>query len=358
MPLGTLDRNPPPLFREGPSALTKLAFCAALAVFLMVADARFNVTAPARAGLALALHPLQRILLVPVDAWEQAGDYSRGMERATEAENQARRQLAEQAVILSRANQLQAENQRLRSLLDLREALPVKGLAAEVLYEAPDPFSRRIVIDRGGHRGVRLGAPVVNDAGVLGQVTRVYPLSAEVTLLTDREATIPVLNARTQQRGVAYGGERGVMELRFIAANADIKPGDDLVTSGLDGVYPPGLPVAKVGEVERRGDTSFARVGLAPVAQPDSARHVLVLEPLVGQEAARVEAEAEAASAAAAAAEAGKGKGRAGRGTRAAAGSEAASGAAPAASVGTTHGAVSGASTGASAGAAPKGASR
>jgi rod shape-determining protein MreC len=286
-------------------------------VFLMVADSRFNVTAPARAGLALALHPLQRVLLVPVDAWEQAGDYSRGMERATEAENQARRQLAEQAVILSRANQLQAENQRLRSLLALREALPVKGLAAEVLYEAADPFSRRIVIDRGGHRGVRLGAPVVNDAGVLGQVTRVYPLSAEVTLLTDREATIPVLNARTQQRGVAYGGERGVMELRFMAANADIKAGDDLVTSGLDGVYPPGLPVAKVGEVERRGDTSFARVGLAPVAQPDSARHVLVLEPLAGHEEARAEAEAEAASAAAVA-ESTKGKGKGGRGSRSA----------------------------------------
>jgi len=302
MPLGTLDRNPPPLFREGPSALTKLAFCAALAVFLMVADSRFQITAPARAGLALALHPLQRVLLAPVDAWEQAGDYARGMEKATEAENQARQQLASQAVILSRAAQLQAENTRLRALLDLREALPVKGLAAEVLYEAPDPFSRRIVIDRGSHRGVRLGAPVVNDAGVLGQVTRVYPLSAEVTLLTDREATIPVLNTRTQQRGVAYGGERGVMELRFIAANADIKPGDALATSGLDGLYPPGLPVAKVTEVERRGDTSFARVGLAPVAQPDSARHVLVLEPLEGQEAARMEAAQEAASATAAAA--------------------------------------------------------
>jgi len=242
------------------------------------------------------------VLLAPVDAWEQAGDYARGMEKATEAENQARQQLASQAVILSRAAQLQAENTRLRALLDLREALPVKGLAAEVLYEAPDPFSRRIVIDRGSHRGVRLGAPVVNDAGVLGQVTRVYPLSAEVTLLTDREATIPVLNTRTQQRGVAYGGERGVMELRFIAANADIKPGDALATSGLDGLYPPGLPVAKVTEVERRGDTSFARVGLAPVAQPDSARHVLVLEPLEGQEAARMEAAQEAASATAAAA--------------------------------------------------------
>ncbi|WP_377159146.1 rod shape-determining protein MreC [Roseateles sp. UC29_93] len=302
MPLGTLDRNPPPLFREGPSALTKLAFCAALAVFLMVADSRFQVTAPARAGLALALHPLQRALLAPVDAWEQAGDYARGMEKATEAENQARQQLASQAVILSRAAQLQAENTRLRALLELREALPVKGLAAEVLYEAPDPFSRRIIIDRGGHGGVRLGAPVVNDAGVLGQVTRVYPLSAEVTLLTDRDATIPVLNTRTQQRGVAYGGERGVMELRFIAANADIKPGDALATSGLDGLYPPGLPVAKVAEVERRGDTSFARVGLAPISQPDSARHVLVLEPLEGQESARTEAAQEAASAAIAAA--------------------------------------------------------
>lgn len=301
MPLGTLDRNPPPLFREGPSALTKLALCAALAVFLMVADARFGLVAPARAALSLALHPLQHVLLAPVDAWEQLGDYSRGMERATAAENQARRQLAEQAVVLSRAAQLQAENQRLRSLLDLRGGLPVKGLAAEVLYEAPDPYSRRIVIDRGSHRGVRLGAPVVNDAGVLGQVTRLYPLSAEVTLLTDRDATIPVLNTRTQQRGVAYGGERGPMELRFIAANADIKAGDSLATSGLDGVYPPGLPVAKVAEVERRGDSSFARVGLLPMAQPDSARHVLVLEPLEGQEAARAEAEAEAASAAAAA---------------------------------------------------------
>lgn len=316
MPLGTLDRNPPPLFREGPSALTKLAFCAALAVFLMVADSRFNVTAPARAGLALALHPLQRVLLAPVEGWEQAGDYARGMERAMQAENQARQQLAQQAVILSRAAQLQAENQRLRALLSLGEALAVKSLAAEVLYEAPDPFSRRIVIDRGSHRGVRLGAPVVNDAGVLGQVTRVYPLSAEVTLLTDREATIPVLNTRTQQRGVAYGGERGVMELRFIAANADIQAGDALATSGLDGLYPPGLPVARVMEVERRGDTSFARVSLAPVAQPDNARHVLVLEPLEIQEAARMEAQAQAASAAAsdaARAKAGRASGAASR---------------------------------------------
>lgn len=300
MPLGTLDRTPPPFFRQGTTALTKLLFCAALAIFLMVADARFKLAAPARAALALALHPLQRALLAPVDAWERAGDYLRGTERAMAAEDLARRQLVQQAERLSRAEQLQQENQRLRALLDLRPALQVPSLAAEVLYEASDPYSRRVVIDRGSRQGVVLGAPVINDAGVLGQVTRVYLLSAEVTLLSDKDAAIPVLNTRSQQRGAAFGGaEGGAMELRFMAANADLRQNDLLTTSGLDGVYPPGLPVARIASVERRGDTSFARVRLQPVAQLDDVRHVLVLGPL--QELEKMRAQAQAASAAAAA---------------------------------------------------------
>jgi rod shape-determining protein MreC len=147
---------------------------------------------------------------------------------------------------------------------------------------------------------VVLGAPVINDAGVLGQVTRVYLLSAEVTLLSDKDAAIPVLNTRSQQRGAAFGGaEGGAMELRFMAANADLRQNDLLTTSGLDGVYPPGLPVARIASVERRGDTSFARVRLQPVAQLDDVRHVLVLGPL--QELEKMRAQAQAASAAAAA---------------------------------------------------------
>lgn len=297
MPLGTLDRTPPPFFRQGPSALTKLLLCAALAVLLMVTDARFKLATPARAGLALALYPVQRLLLSPVEAWEKLGDYLRGTERAMAAENQARQQLVQQAERLSRAEQLQTENQRLRALLGLRPALQVSSISAEVLYEAPDPYSRRVVIDRGSRHGVQPGSPVINDVGVLGQVTRVYNLSAEVTLLSDKDAAIPVLNTRTQQRSAAFGSSDGTgMELRFLAANADIKQGDLLATSGLDGVYPPGLPVAKVTLVERRGDTSFARVGLLPVAQVDSVRHVLVLQPLAQFESARAEAAAAAAS--------------------------------------------------------------
>lgn len=305
MPFGTLDRSPPPFFRQGPSALTKLALCSALAMLLMVADARFRLMQPARAALALVLQPVQRLLLAPVDAWDTAGDYLRGTKRAMAAEDLARRQLAEQAERLSRAGALQAENERLRKLLGLQPSLTVPSISAEVLFEAPDPFSRRVVIDRGATQGVAAGSPVINEAGVLGQVTRVYPLSAEVTLLTDKEAAIPLLNARTQMRNAAAGRSDGSgMELRFLAANADIKVGDLMTTSGLDGVYPPGLPVAKVAAVERRGDSSFAQVLLAPIAQPDSARHVLVLQPMDRHLAAKKEAEAAAAAEATLAAEA------------------------------------------------------
>ena len=302
MPFGTLDRSPPPFFRQGPSALTKLLLCSALALLLMVADARFRLMQPVRGGFALVLHPVQRLLLTPVAAWEALGDYLRGTQSAIDAEDQAKRQLALQAERLSRAEALQAENERLRKLLGLVPSLAVASIPAEVLFEAPDPFSRRVVISLGATQGITAGSPVINEAGVLGQVTRVYPLSAEVTLLTDKEAAIPLLNARTQMRNAAGGRADGAgMELRFLAANADIKVGDLMTTSGLDGVYPAGLPVAKVSLVERRGDSSFAQVLLQPIAQPDSARHVLVLQPLDRHLAAKKEAEAAAATEAAAA---------------------------------------------------------
>ena len=281
MALGTLDRTPPPFFRQGPSALTRLMFFAALALFLMVADTRFQLTQPVRAVFATVLHPVERVLRVPVDAWNGGSEYFLGLEHALEAEAQARRALSEQAARASRVEQLMQENLRLRALLDLRPALKVRAQAAEILYDAPDPYSRKVIIDRGARHGVVIAAPVINEVGVLGQVTRVYPYSAEVTLLTDKEAAIPVLNNRTQARSAAFGNSNGAgLELRFMAGNADVQVGDELSTSGVDGVYPAGLPVARVTHVDRRIESAFARIALAPLASPDSVRHVLVLEPV------------------------------------------------------------------------------
>ena len=281
MQLGTIDRTPPPFFRQGPSALTKLMFCSALALFLMVADTRFKLTLPLRAVVATVLHPVQRTLLVPVQAWDGASEYVLGLQHALANESAARRELAQQAERSSRVEQLLIENARLRALLDLRRGVNVRSQVAEVLYDAPDPFSRKVIIDRGALQGIVPGAPVIGESGVLGQVTRVYPLSSEVTLLTDKDAAIPVLNTRSQARSAAYGiGGSAGLELRFMAGNADVQVDDLLVTSGVDGVYPSGVPVAKVLSVERKVDSGFARIVLTPSAAPDGMRHVLVLEPV------------------------------------------------------------------------------
>ena len=206
-----------------------------------------------------------------------------GLQQALAEAAEARRAQAQLALQAARAAQLAQENQALRDLLALAPAREQRHTAAEVLFESPDPYSRKIVIDRGQAQGLQPGSAVITPAGVLGQITRLYPLSAEVTLLSDRDAAIAVLNARTGQRAAAFGGVRGAddatMELRFVAATVDLKVGDVLQTTGLDGVYPVGLPVAKVSSVERRAEGGFARVLLAPAVSGDGVRHGLVLDP-------------------------------------------------------------------------------
>jgi len=283
MPLGTLDRTPPPFFRQGPSALTKLAVCSALALFLMVADTRFALTQPLRVAVATVLLPLQRALQWPLDLALAGRDHLRGVQAARSAEDAARAELARQAARSTQVERLTEENTRLRALLELRPALQVRSISAEVMYEAADPFSRRLFIDRGATQGVALGAPVINEAGVVGQVTRLYPLTSVVTLLTDREAAIPVLNTRTQQRSVAFGGIEGGMELRFVAGHVDVEVGDTLTTSGIDGVYPAGLLVGRVSRVDRRAESGFARILVTPAVALDGVRHLLVLEPTGAQ---------------------------------------------------------------------------
>jgi rod shape-determining protein MreC len=283
MALGTLDRTPPPFFRQGPSALTKLLFFAALALFLMVADARFALVQQARAVLATVLLPVQRTLAVPVGLVEEGFEYVQGLKVARAAEQDALKRLAQQSLQAARVQQLEAENAKLRALLELRPAITARSQAAEVLWEAGDPYTRKVVIDRGAKQGIALGAPVVDEHGVLGQVTRLYPLSAEVTLLSDKDAAIPVLNGRTQQRGAAFGGVNNALELRFMAANADVQPGDPILTSGLDGVYPPGLAVATVERIDRQAEGGFARVSLKTAAKMDDVHHLLVLEPISRQ---------------------------------------------------------------------------
>lgn len=286
MPLGTLDRTPPPFFKQGPSALSRLVVCSALALFLMVADQRFDVMHPVRTVLATALYPLQWTVMQPVELVRRGGRYLTSLHAAQQGEALARAQLAVQAERSQQVELLMLENQRLRALLQMHDRVQTRSVGAQVLYDAADPYSRKVMIDQGLAHGIEAGSPVIDDQGVLGQVTRVYPLVSEVTLLVDRDQIIPVLNARTGARYVAFGqpGEKGDgLELRYTLSSADIDEGDLLVTSGVDGVYPAGLPVARVTRVERRVESSFNRILCEPLARIDGVLQALVLSPVDAQ---------------------------------------------------------------------------
>lgn len=285
MPLGTLDRSAPSFFRQGPSVLSRLALYSALALFLMVADARFRITEPVRKAFSAVLYPLQWAMLQPVEFAGRGAGYFQSLQTAQEGMDSAQQKMAMMSQRANQAELLLQENARLRKLLDLRERLETPSQAAQVIYDTADPYTRRVMIDQGQTAGIELGSPVLDEAGIVGQVTRVHPFLSEVTLLIDRDQAIPVLNVRTGARSVAYGdpiaGHGGGMELRFMPGNADVQEGDLLTTSGVDGLYPAGLPVARVVRVERRADSAFARIYCAPLAQVYGARHVMVLKPLV-----------------------------------------------------------------------------
>lgn len=286
MPLGTLDRSPPPFFKQGPSALSKLMFFSALALFLMVADARFKITQPVRATVATIIYPLQWLAMRPLLLMQNTAGYFSSLQDAKSSDEDARKKLALQAQRAAQVEQLSLENSRLRKLLTLREQTSTSAQAAEILYDAADPYTRRLIVDKGLAHNIKPGSPVIDEAGVLGQVTRVYPLVSEVTLVIDREHAIPVLNTRTGARSVAYGDpttQGGSLELRFMAGNADVQQGDILATSGVDGVYPAGLSVAKIDKIERRADSAFARIHCIPLALIHSTKHVLVLDPISTQ---------------------------------------------------------------------------
>ncbi len=273
-----MDYTPPPLFKQGTSAFARLVIFVTMALVLLVVDARFDALSTVRQVAATVLMPVERAVLVPRDMARAAFDYLQSSAALASENRELRRRAVAQADDALRQAQLEAENRQLRKLLDLKEQSATPVTAAEVLYDARDPYSQRIVIDRGSQHDVRAGYPVIDDRGVVGQVTRVTPFQSEVTLLTDKDQAIPVQVVRNGLRSIAFGGGKaGMLDLRFMAASADLQQGDLLVTSGLDGVYPAGLPVARIVQIERKADTAFSRVYCEPVAGVRSHRQLLVV---------------------------------------------------------------------------------
>lgn len=272
-----MEYSPPPLFKQGAPARVKVTVFALIAIVLLVVDARMGLLAGVRTVAATVLYPMQMAAMLPRDAVGNMGVYFSSVSTLQKQVQALKNQELAQARLLQQAQFQMAENIHLRRLMDAKQQLPVQSQMAEILYDARDPSTRRIVINRGSRDDVTPGLPVIDHAGVVGQVTRVFPFTSEVTLLTDKDQAIPVQVLRSGLRSIVYGrGHSGQLDLRFVAQDADIQVGDVLVTSGLDGMYPAGLAVARVTQVEK-ATGSFGRVVGLPLAGIDRNRQVLVI---------------------------------------------------------------------------------
>jgi rod shape-determining protein MreC len=275
-----LDRTPPAFFKQGTTAFTKLLVFAALSVLLMMADLRWTLGQPIRNAMATTLYPVQWVLRQPVMGAQWLGDYLQSLDKAIARNEQLTEQLLDQAATVQQVDYLKLETQRLQNLLDLHNSFADVGTAARVVAQTPDPYSKRVILDKGTTQGIRAGSAVIDINGVYGQVTRAFLLTSEVTVLTDRNQSTPVMNARTGERSVLFGevgGDGTHLELRFVSSNADIQTGDLLMTSGIDGVYPPGLPVATIVDIPLLMDTNYASIRCKPLSNVDATRHVLVM---------------------------------------------------------------------------------
>lgn len=273
-----MEHTPPPFFKRGPAPVVRLAFFASLSLALLLVDARFRTLDELRGALATAVYPVQQVATAPIElAGRAAGFFS--SHAALLAENaELKARLLQAAQTAQRYEAAAADDLRLRRLAGAADELQARSTPAEILYTGRDPFARTIIIDKGTQQGVSAGNPVVDDLGVLGQVTRAYPLVSQVTLVTDKEQAVPVQVVRNGLRAIAFGaGDSGMMDLRFMPPNVEIRAGDELVTSGIDGTYPPGLPVATVVSVERDATRPFARIACRPAAGVGRGRYVLVL---------------------------------------------------------------------------------
>ncbi len=270
--------EPPPFFRRGPSPLARLTFFALLAIATMIADHRFGALEAVRLSLSVLVHPLQQVAAAPAMAFSRVTDYFASQDRLLRENEALRAKLLEYSAAAQQAKLLQAEQEHLLGMTPGRSRFATDGILGEVLSYGRNPFTRKLVLDKGLAQGVKSGMPVIDGDGVVGQITAVGTFTSETTLLTEKDQSVPVMLTRNGLRAIAVGsGKDGSIDVPFMPVSADIQNGDLFVTSGIDGTYPAGLVVARVTAVEKNAAYVFARITARPAAGVDNHRFVRIL---------------------------------------------------------------------------------
>jgi rod shape-determining protein MreC len=265
-------------FNRGPSAVARLVFFAVLSLLLLFVDARYKYLESTRQVIAVIIYPFQRLTAIPGELWGGASTYVTLQRHLVTENTQLHQQHDIDEGVLQQMQALQAENAQLHALLDIKQDAEYTMQAAHNVYLERDIFKRKMFVDKGSQANVEAGQAVLDNNGVVGQVTRVYPWLSEVTLVTDKDNAVPVQILRNGLRAVVFGsGNISEIDLRYQPITADIEVGDVLVTSGMDGTYPGNLPVAKVIKVERDPAYPFADITCEPLAGVDRHRTLLIV---------------------------------------------------------------------------------
>jgi rod shape-determining protein MreC len=265
-------------FNRGPSPVARLVFFCALSILLLFVDARYQYLESARKVIAVMIYPFQRLTSLPGEVVGRISVYFETQNRLLEDNAKLRQQHDMDAAQLAQLSAIQAENIQLRTLQELQQRVDYPMLMAEIVYVERDIFKRKLFVDKGSQASVQSGQVVVDDNGVVGQVTRVYPWLSEVTLVTDKDQAVPIQVLRNGLRAVVFGsGDISEMSLRYMPVSADLQEGDVLVTSGIDGIYPSNLPVAKIVKVERDPAYPFSRITCKPLAGVDRHRALMIV---------------------------------------------------------------------------------
>jgi rod shape-determining protein MreC len=262
--------------------LARLTFFSLVAISIMIADHRFRALSFVRMGVSAVLSPVERALTLPGEAANRASAYFADQQKLIAENRSLNQKVLELAAEGQQAKLIVAERPYLDALGSAYQRFAVRGnqgsITAEVIRDARNPFARKIIVNKGLTSGVTAGLAVIGGDGVVGQVTVVGLTSSEVTLSTEKDQSIPVLVVRTGLRAIAVGsGREGMIDVPFIPINSDVQNGDQLVTSGIDGTYPPGLAVGVVAQVEKNPAFPFARITVQPVQSSAHHRFVNVM---------------------------------------------------------------------------------
>ena len=257
---------------------TRLVVYALLAIFLMALDHRGHYLDRFHHTVRQVTEPMLMAIDAPIQWMGHLSAWSQSTQALLKESARLEEALRQQQASVLTSDALARENDELRALLGLEASVGQEFITARVLSVDLSPFSHRFVIDRGRGDGLSSGLPVVDQGGLIGQVDSVSAMTASVILITDPDHALPVRVARTGDVTLAYGGGlESDLSLPDLPMNIDLEPGDELVTSGLGGIFPPGLPVARVERINRPEGQSFAVATATPRGQHDRSRFVIVV---------------------------------------------------------------------------------